>query len=86
MDQRIEMVASLTSEMGARLFPFMRLATEYPSKPWFAAAPIGENKLGTMVKYMFAEVGIAGKTNHSLRATGATNLYTANVPEQSDSG
>ena len=35
-----------------------------------------------MVKDMFAEVGIAGKTNHSLRATGATNLYTANVPEK----
>ena len=46
----------------------------------FAAAPISENKLGTMVKDMFAEVGIAGKTNHSLRATGATN--TANVPEK----
>ena len=49
-------------------------APEDPSHPWFAAAPIGENKLGTMVKDMFAEVGIAGKTNHSLRATGATNL------------
>ena len=35
-----------------------------PSQPWFVAAPIGENKLGTMVKDMFAEVGIAGKTNH----------------------
>ena len=42
----------------------------------------GENKLGTMVKDMFAEVGIAGKTNHSLRATGATQLYTANIPEK----
>ena len=35
-----------------------------------------------MVKDTFAEVGIAGKTNHSLRATGATQLYTANVPEK----
>ena len=55
---------------------------EDPSRPWFAAAPVGENKLGTMVKDMFAEVGIVNKTNHSLRATGATDLYTANVPEK----
>lgn len=27
---------------------------EDPSKSWFAAVPIGENKLGTMVKDMFA--------------------------------
>ena len=56
-------------------------APENPIKPWFTAAPLGENKLGTMVKNMFAEVGISGKTNHRLRATGATDLYTANVPE-----
>ena len=45
---------------------FLRLpnAPEDPSQPWFVAAPIGENKLGTMVKDMFAEVGIAGKTNY----------------------
>ena len=32
------------------------------------------------MKDVFAEVGISGKTNHSLCATGATDLYTANVP------
>ncbi len=31
---------------------------------------------------MFAEVGIVGKTNHSLRATGATRLFESNVPEK----
>ena len=53
-----------------------------PTRPWFAATPVGENKLGAMVKDKFTEVGIVNKTNHSLRATGATNLYTANVPEK----
>ena len=53
-----------------------------PSRPWFAAAPVGENKFCTMVKEMFAEVGVVNKTDHSLRATGATDLYTANVPEK----
>ena len=36
--------------------------------------PLGENKLGSMVKEMFAEIGVYGKTNHSLQATGATSL------------
>ena len=53
-----------------------------PTRPWFAATPVGENKLGAMVKDMFTEVGIVNKTNHGLRATGATNLYTANVSEK----
>ena len=35
-----------------------------------------------MVKQMFQEASIAGKfSNHSLRATGATTLFDANVPE-----
>ncbi len=34
-----------------------------------------------MVKDMFKEVGITGKSNHSLRTTGATCLYSANGPE-----
>ena len=35
-----------------------------------------------MVKEMFSAVGIDGKTNHSLRATGASTLFEANVPEK----
>ena len=57
-------------------------APDDPTKPWFATVPMGENKLGAMLKEMFCEVGISGKTNHSLCATGATSLYTANVPEK----
>lgn len=34
-----------------------------------------------MVKDMFAEVGVVGKTNHSLCATGATELYTTHTRE-----
>ena len=53
-----------------------------PAAPWFSNAQIGENKLSKMVKEMFKQVGIDDKTNHSLRATGATCLYSANVPEK----
>ena len=34
------------------------------------------------MKDMFTEIGISGKSNHSLRATGASILFQANVPEK----
>ena len=40
------------------------------------------NYLGNLVKTVCAQAGIHGKTNHSLRATGATRLFAANVPEK----
>ena len=54
-----------------------------PDKPWFAASPIGKNVLANMLKDMCTEAGIKGhKTNHSLRATGASELFAAGVPEK----
>ena len=53
-----------------------------PGKPWNTAQPCGENKLATMVKSMFAMIGVSGKTNHSLRATGASEMFEAGVPEK----
>ena len=55
---------------------------ENPSAPWCYNSPMGEHKLGGMVKNMFSKIGVTGKTNHSLRATGATTLFAANVPEK----
>ena len=52
------------------------------STPWFMLQVIGRNVLASMVKRMFQEVGIDWITNHSLRATGATRLFEANVPEK----
>ena len=42
--------------------------------PWYEEKPVGRNSLGSMMKDMSTEAGIAAKTNHSLRATGA-NVY-----------
>ena len=53
-----------------------------PSFPWFDNAPVGKNKLSTMVRDMCADAQITGKTNYSLRATGATTLFQAGVPEK----
>ena len=54
-----------------------------PAAPWFQSVPIGRNQLAKMVPNMCSRAGIAGhKTNHSLRATAATDLYHANIPEK----
>ena len=52
-------------------------------KQWFTARPIGRNMLSKMVKEICQEGGINGrKTNHSLRATGVSDLFQAGVPEK----
>ena len=54
-----------------------------PSAPWYAKAPIGRDTLRKKVKEMCLNAGVKGnKTNHSLRATGATQLYESGVPEK----
>ena len=51
-------------------------------KPWYANQPVGKHTLNSMVKVCCEEAGIKGMTNHSLRATGATKMFTAGVPEK----
>ena len=58
------------------------LNVPHQSKPWYASQPCGENKLSGMAKIMFSLIGITGKTNHSLQATGASELFQAGVPEK----
>ncbi len=54
-----------------------------PDKPWFSPVQVGKNMLATMLKNMCSEAQIDGrKTNHSLRATGASELLQAGVPEK----
>ena len=52
------------------------------SRPWFFSDPVGVQKIKSMVKDMCHNGGFQGNfTNHSLRATGATTLFDAGVPE-----
>ena len=49
---------------------------------WYDCAPVGAHKLKTFLECMCKEAGISQKkTNHSLRATGASALFNAGVPE-----
>ena len=52
-----------------------------PDSPWYDEAPVGKNSLSVMVKEMCAEAGIDGKTNHSLRATGASTMFQVTAGE-----
>ena len=55
----------------------------YERSSWYYSIPIGRNKLSQMVPEMCKLANISGhKINHSLRATGATELYEAEVPEK----
>ena len=50
---------------------------------WFSCVPIGKNKLSNAVASMCKSAGIEGyKTNHSMRATAATRLYSSGMDEQ----
>ena len=59
------------------------VAPSDPSKPRFYARPVGKNMLNSALKDICAEAGISGhETNNSLRATGASEMFEAGVPDQ----
>ncbi len=65
------------------LFYVRPVETVRNESTWYYSIPIGRNKLSQMVHEICKIGNISGhKTNHSLRATGATELYTAEVPEK----
>ena len=53
-----------------------------PESPWYESIPVGKETLRTMLPNMCDKAGIERKTNHSLRATGATEMFATNVPEK----
>ncbi len=55
----------------------------YTPTQWFSDVPVGVNKMGTIVKSICQKAGMEGYfMNHSLRATSATRMYQAGVPEK----
>ena len=65
---------------------YLRPVAKCPSDPnarWYECAPVGRDKLSKFLETMCKEAGITEKkTNHSLRATGASALFHANVPDK----
>ncbi len=63
----------------------MRPAEKIPAdgKPWFVNQRVGVNTLKNFVPRICTLAGLPKRyTNHSLRATGITRMFTAGVPEK----
>jgi integrase len=62
---------------------YLRPLDKYTADRWYCKVPIGINTLGSVVSSLCARAGFVGFfSNHSLRATAATRLFSANVDEQ----
>ena len=54
-----------------------------PNYPWYTNVPVGKNTLERKLAIICNRAGIEGSiTNHSLRATSATQMYRNGVPEK----
>ena len=68
---------------GLDVFYLRPKASYSSSTVWYDCVPVGVQKLKKYLECMCKEAGIKEKkTNHSLRATGASALFHAGVPEK----
>ena len=72
LDLYMERLPPEAKEKNAFYFTPLQIYPPDKGKPWFSAMPIGRNTLDRLMKTACLEAGLEGKTNHSLRATGAT--------------
>ena len=62
---------------------YLRPLANVKGSTWYACQPIGRNMLSKVVTNLATQAGLKGNySNHSLRATAATQLYNANVDKQ----
>ena len=60
---------------------YLRPIQRKPNAPSFMSVQIGINTINQMLSKMCEQAGLEHRTNHSLRATGASNMFQANLPE-----
>ena len=79
-------IAKLPSEARERDLFYVRPLQKFtsdPTCPWYTSVPLGKHTLQSKLKNMCTEAEISGhKTNHSLRATAATEMFRQGVPEK----
>lgn len=62
---------------------YLRSLTKPSETQWYADVRVGINTMSKVVKGLCGKAGLLGfYTNHSLRATAATRMYEADLPEQ----
>ena len=76
------LVNSLLIAKAFYMQPLQKVPTDSAS-PWFTRCPIGVNPLKNMMPNISHLAELSTQyTNHSLRATSATRMFTAGVPEK----
>ena len=82
LDLYMERLPKEAKDKDAFYFTPLKSFSMDKGKPWFSAVPVGRNTLDCLVKDACKEVGVSGKSNHSLRATGTTRMYQQGVSEK----
>ena len=82
LDNYISKLPPVAFEKDAFYMRPKPVAPSDATSPWYDAVPVGKESLHTMLPKMCETAGIEHKSNHSLRATGATEMFAANVPEK----
>ena len=76
-------LSKLPSNASAFYMQPMPQLPKLPSKPWYKVTPVGVNPLKAMMAQISCLAGLTGVyTNHSLRATSASWMFAAGVPEK----
>ncbi len=78
-----EKYTSLLPEGGKSPDLYLHPLNKTSKTQWYSDCCVGINTLRDIVRKLVNTIGITGKyTNHSLRATSATRMYSAGVPEK----
>ena len=78
-----EKYCSLLPKGGMKCDLYLHPIAKPLQNQWYCECPIGINTLRMTVKRLTESVRLDSKfTNHSLRATSATHMYTAGIPEK----
>ena len=76
-------VSKLPQDRITEAFYFKPLSVFANKSVWYSKQPVGKNKLDVTVKSVMEKANVSGFfTNQSLRATTATRLFNADIPEQ----
>ena len=82
LDLYMEKVPKGALSKGAFYLHPVAKVCDIPGSEWYTSIPVRKNMLQKMLPTMCEEAGITRQTNHSLRATGATDMFHANIPEK----
>ena len=75
-------ISKIPPESMQHDFFYLKPKKNFEDGVWYANQVLGKNELARMVPKMFQEASMTKKaTNHSLRATGTTEMYRCGVPE-----